>query len=441
MENVREIAIKAIKTILKGEELPKKELEKFSGIFNERDRAFLKELVYGVIRYRDTLDWNLKPFLKKPSQLKALTLNNLRIALYQIIYLRVPEWAAINESVEIEKKWGTPALINGVLRNYLRKKEEIQLPSLDENPISHISITTSHPQWLIRRWIKRFGIHETLRLARANNTVSPPTLRINAMNISRKDVVIILERLGIKHELTRYSPHGIRLKETLPFKALEPLMGKIFIQDEAAQLISFLLTPERVDYILDACAAPGGKATHIASLTGADSFIIAVDNKEERIKRLKKNIDDLNIKSIKPVIADIKNISIKKRFDKILLDAPCSSTGTIRKNPDIKYKISSKRLKEYIRIQTLLLDFIAKTLKKKGRLVYSVCSTEPEEGEGVIRSFLQKNPEYYIINTADEIKSRYGIDLSNFSTDKLFYRTFPHLHNMEGFFFTTLTRK
>ncbi|MES0337633.1 MAG: 16S rRNA (cytosine(967)-C(5))-methyltransferase RsmB [Candidatus Magnetobacterium sp. LHC-1] len=460
-DNVRVMALRALDAIATGKGLPKDVLERSADDLEQRDRAFLMELVYGVLRYRDTLDWMLRAFLKKPSGLKPFTMNNLRLAVYQITHMRVPDRAAVNESVEIEKAFGTHAVVvNGVLRQLLRNSHQLIIPSLEESPLQHIVLSTSSPQWLAERWLRRFGPTRTLALAQANNTTSAPTLRVNTIVTTRQEIARELDALRIGYALCRYSPHGIRLTEHIPMAALDPLRGKVYIQDEASQLVSFLLDPQEGDYCLDACSAPGGKATHMAALGNDKLNIVAVDGSKNRVNRIIQNAQTLGIKSITPVVADIRALPPQQReFDKILLDAPCSSLGVMRKNPDIKYRHSEASLRQLSRHQLTLLETVSGHLKKGGLLAYSVCSTECDEAEDVVKEFLTKKEDFCIINNMDILKKNYGIDLSDFADQRQasavqasepeagaepgpgLYRAFPDVHQTDGFFFTVMTRQ
>jgi len=431
MNNVRLMALKAVTDVFNKKEFTKEGVEKYSSNLSDIDRGFIKELVYGVVRYRDTLDWLLKPYLKRPNQLNPKTLNNLRLAVYQLGFTRAAKYAVVNEAVEIEKDIDKPKLVNAVLRNYIREP-------VHNFPDDNIAISSSHPEWLIKRWAERFGNDRAAQLAHANNIIAPMTLRVHGR---RKEVSEILNNLEIEHEFTQISPDGIRLKAPISIKRLDILKGRFFIQDEAAQLASYLICPKKGENILDACSAPGGKATHIAEITGDEAVILAVDQSEKRINKIKKNIEALKINSIKTLCADIFQMELHERFDKILLDPPCSSTGVIRKNPDVKYRLSLENLNSFTAVQVSLLENVSKYLKNDGMLLYCVCSTEPEEGEDVINMFLQNNSEFYIINVTNNVMEQFGIDLKTFQYGGCYYRAFPDINNTDGFFFCVLGLK
>jgi 16S rRNA (cytosine967-C5)-methyltransferase len=436
MQTTRELALAALHEIWQMGSKPKHVFERLSISLDDRERSFLMELVYGVLRYRDTLDWALKKFLKKPSGLSPDTLNNLRLASYQILFLRVPEWAAVNEAVEMEKKIGRPELVNAVLRNLLRvpPPERLKLdPIRKKGAAPYIALRTSHPKWLVKRWVKRFGEEEALALAETNNRVPPLTLRVNTLNATREEMIRRLSGIEIHGEATQFSPDGITLREFHAFRELSAHKDSLMVQDEAAQLITYLLEPHPGELVLDACAAPGGKATHIAQLMQDRGEIIAMDTDEERLGLLRENVSNLGMTSVRTIRADITNYSSGKPFDRILLDAPCSSLGVIRRNPDVKYRHSSADLLTFRAKQIMLLRSAAGFLRPGGILVYSVCSTEPEEGEEVVKEFLKDSGDFYIIDTTLPF-------LKGFMKDG-FLRTYPHISDMDGFFGVRLCRK
>jgi len=442
--STRSLAVQALVGIFSnvdaGTLKPKDAVESVSGGLDERDRAFLMEIVYGVVRYRDYLDWLLKNLLDRPSSLHPEAINNLRAALYQLLFMRVPEWAAVSEAVEIEKsrgRKGKAGLVNAVLRNYLRQRKDIGQPD-EKDILSYISITTSHPAWLIRRWIDRLGPDDALKLARANNEIPPLTLRIDG---DRDTALQGLLEKGADVRKTVYSPSGIVLKDFVPGKI--PLDASTYIiQDEAAQLITYLLDPAAGERVLDACAAPGGKTTHIARLMKDMGEVVAVEFNPMRIARLKDNISRMGLKSVRIIRGDIRKSVVNGLFDRVLVDAPCSSIGVIRRNPDVKYRHDEDDLARFGAVQANLIDRAASLLKPGGTMVYSVCSTEPEEGEEVVESFLQSHADFSIIEGACPLLEPFAF---RNGSGYIFYRTWPHAdapaYGMDGFFAARIERK
>ncbi|KKL52733.1 hypothetical protein LCGC14_2282500, partial [marine sediment metagenome] len=299
MPTVRSLAVKAL-TRIGNDARPKEEMESLGFELDVRDRAFLQELVYGSLRHRIELEWILDRFLDHPRDLPDETRSNLIIAMYQIIKLRVPDWAAVNEAVELEGR--LRGLVNAVLRNSLRTRDSIlsELAGMErslgasrikgEEFAMAASITTSHPLWLVRRWVKRFGVEEALALMKANNEVPPLNLRVNTLKTTRQEVLERLSSMDIEAEAALRSPVGIRLSGTLAFRELEPLSGLVMAQDEAAQLVTLMLGLVEGQRVLDACAAPGGKAGHMAELTGDTGEVVAVESDLKRTELLRDNM-------------------------------------------------------------------------------------------------------------------------------------------------------
>ncbi|MBF0328559.1 MAG: 16S rRNA (cytosine(967)-C(5))-methyltransferase RsmB [Nitrospirae bacterium] len=428
----------AIQSLIKIFTHPAKPKDVFDNIFNGlevRDRAFIMELVYGVLRHAIYIDWLLEPFIKTPAKVAPFTRNNLRAAIYQLMFMRVPDWAAVNEAVEAEKINSQKApFVNAVLRNFLRSAyKDRQIP--EDSIVKQISIKTSHPEWLIKKWIERFGADEAAALAEANNQIPPIVLRV-VDQAKKENILRLLSEKGVNAQLTKYSPYGIMLDACPPDIYTELLLLGAFIQDEASQLVAQLLNPLPGEKILDACAAPGGKATHIAQLIKDSGEVVAIESDSRRIPQLKENIARLSLKSIKITNTDVSapGKDIGSDFDRILLDAPCSSLGVIRRNPDVKYRHSEKSLAAFHEKQYALLCSVSTMLRKGGTLVYSVCSTEPEEGEKVVERFLHKCPEFSIIRAVQPFFCAFE------TSSGFYYRTYSHRHGLDGFFATMLIK-
>ena len=433
MTGTRFSAIACLVDILKKEGRPKQSLEQFSDALDRRDRAFVMEMVYGVLRKLYVLDRIIDSFIKKTGSLSDRTRNNLRIALYQILFMRVPDFAVVHEAIELEKDSGKPSLVNAVLRNIIRGREHISLPIRLDDPAKDISVNTSHPEWMIRRWMERFGMDEARGLAEANNSLPPLTLRVNTLRISRGELLARLSEREITAVPCRFSPDGITLDKAVSYQDLAPFHGLFAVQDEASQLISYLLSPEPGERVMDACAAPGGKTTHIAQLMRDEGKITAADRDPHRLRKLDENIRSLGIRSVRVIQADIGDPKGIGTFDRVLLDAPCSSTGVIRRNPDVRYRHTPQAIADFGTEQVRLLKSAASLVRRGGRLVYSVCSTEPEEGEDVVHGFLKTSEEFRIIETGPVVLDQF--------MERGFFRTYPHRHTMDGFFGVILCRE
>lgn len=413
-------------------------------IFNNiQDRRLLTELVYGTLRMRGCLDWIIGCLYSgSPQSLDPGIKNILRTGLYQLMFTdRIPDFAAVDEAVKITKKKypGRSGLVNAILRNAIRKKGEIEYPGIDKAPSSHISIVHSHPLWLVERLLKIFGVEETIKICRANNETPPLTLRVNRLKTDRDEILKALSDKGFTAQPAQLSPDGIILSHPpVPVREIKYYkMGHIQIQDEASQLISGLVNPKPGEKILDICAGVGGKTTHMAEMMRNKGTILALDINRKKIEALKEMSKRLGATIIDTLVADAtpeppKNLHGK--FDRALVDAPCSGLGTLRRNPEIKWRLLPEDLKSFPPLQKRILKKACKYLKSGGTLIYSTCTITPEENEEVVAAFLSDNPGFEKVRPSASISEEL-ID------NEGFFRTFPHRHTTDGFFGAVLVKK
>ena len=408
------------------------------------DRAFLTELTYGILRWREKLDWSIRHFSEIPfEKIEIETLNLLRLGLYQIEFLtRTPVSAAVNESVELAKRFrgrGGGGFVNAILRSFLRKKNDISYPKIEEDPGLYLSVFYSHPLWLVRRWIEEMGVEETLRICVLNNRISPLTLRVNTLKISREDLIKHLHARGIYATPTHISPDGLLLNDPPPISEL-PLLkeGFFIIQDEASQLVTMVLNPQAGEVILDACAAPGGKTTHIAQRMENRGVVIALDLTQDKLLLIEEMCRRLDIRIVKKLRADATQplTSLEgMAFDRILVDVPCSGFGTLRRNPDLKWRRGEEDIKRLSLVQSAILNNLSRYVKGGGVLVYSTCTVFLEENEGVIEHFLQHHPEFRV-DPVHQIMPEPCRPLIQGG----YIKTFPPRDEMDGFFIARLVR-
>lgn len=354
-----------------------------------------------MLRHRGYLDWAISRFTTHRRRQSVKLKNLLRLGAYQILFLdRVPASAAVNESVRLAKTLGEKAIagfMNAVLRA-LSRAEAIPLPDPTQDPILHISVKYSHPEWLVARWLPRLGAERTVALCIANNEIPPVTVRVNPLRTTREALSAELKQAGIDVTPCGVSPVGLKLRGVAHLADLPAYQrGEFYVQDEAAQLIGFVVAPKPGERILDACAAPGGKSTHLAELMGDRGEIVAADAGAKRLERMVENAGRLGLASIRPVAADVTHESAalgEAPYDRILVDAPCSGLGILRRNPEAKWYKTEAVIGTMAALQTKILDRVAPRLKPGGVLVYSTCTTEPEENEGVIRLFLDRHPDF-----------------------------------------------
>lgn len=400
------------------------------------DGRLLTHLVYGTLRLRGHLDWIVaKLYRGDYEKLDEGIKNVLRTGIYQLKFSdRLPDFAVVNEAVKIAKiiHPDQSALVNAVLRNYLRRGRNLSFPSSKKNPAEHIAALYSHPLWLVKTWINTFGYEETKALCSANNELPPLTLRVNTLKISRAEMKEKLLNAGFELKETPYSPDGMILntsanpiQKTGFFDA-----GFLRIQDEAAQLISYLIDAKNSKAILDACAGTGGKATHLAAIFKNRGRIVAIDRSPERIAELKQDASRMGIQIIEALTADLSvelPDSFKEEFDWVLVDAPCSGLGTLRRNPEIKWRTTEKDVLAFVAAQKVILQNASAAVKKGGGMIYGTCSLLHEENENIINEFLKVNNHFSLYPPPQSING-------NLFDSHGFFRTYPHRHNMDGFF-------
>lgn len=408
-----------------------------------RDVALATELVYGTVGRLNSLDFYLKPQLKTPlPKLEPWVRNLLRLTAYQLFHLeRIPHFAAINEAVEIAKRRGQKAsgFINGVLRATLRNQDNLRPPSAQKDWVRHTAIKHAHPEWMVQTWEQTFGREATDALCAANNTRPTFSLRVNTHRTTRDELLQTLADAGIKAAPSTVSPYGILLEEGLDITQLPAFRdGLCTVQDESSMLVAQALAPEPGQRTLDCCAAPGGKTTHLAELMHDQGEVLAVDIHDHKIELIHNIADRLGLSSIQTRAGDIRDvISDAGSFDRILLDAPCSGLGVIRRKPDLKWFKQPGDIREISEIQRDLLHTVAPALKPGGYLVYSTCTILPEENELLVRDFLDSHPDFEPAPIADVLPQ--GVQPAD--PNAWFIQILPQDFNSDGFFISRLRRK
>ncbi len=393
------------------DELIEKQTEALAS--DARDRALVMELVYGVLRRQETLDWRLAAVLAKPlHRLPMVVQTLLRLGAYQLLYLdRIPASAAVDETVRLAKtstkKLGRDwsGLANGVLRNLLRQPEPA-FPDPAVHPAEGLSVRYAVPLWLAERWIERLGVEQAEAACRATSMVPAVTVRVNRLRLTREAFLRRLQDQGIAARPTTTSPVGVILERSQAVTSLPGFeTGDFYVEDEAAQLIPPLLDPRPGERILDACAAPGGKTTHLAELMNNQGCILAMDRRQDRVRLLEDNCRRLGVTIVTPLVGDARqSVDLLRRLrqrasnrdgvDRILLDAPCSGLGVLRRHPDAKLKKHTGMFSRHRQLQREILSAVAAVLRPGGVLVYSTCSTETEETEDVVQAFCRAHQEW-----------------------------------------------
>jgi 16S rRNA (cytosine967-C5)-methyltransferase len=407
---------------------------------SREDRSLAQEITLGVLRWQKSLDY----FIERYSRRKAASLDlpvliALRTGLYQLRHLtRIPASAAVNESVNIVKRSrarSAHGFVNAVLRNAARHMDDTAGDGIDTE-IERVSVELSHPQWLIEQWTAQLGAVEARELAAANNRHPQTAFRVNTLATSESDALQLLESRGVALLRSPYIPGAFIVESGSALEVQQAVArGLIYLQDEASQLVSQLLDAKSSERVLDLCAAPGSKSSHIAALTENGALIVACDIHQHRLAQLAATCNRLGATSVAPVVLDATGelpfLAEARRFDRVLIDAPCSGTGTLRRNPEIKWRLAPDGPARLAELQLGLLNRATDVISKRGRLVYSTCSIEVEENESVINRFIDNGAPFRIVRPDAH---------RDLITAEGFVRTFPHRHETDGFFAAVLER-
>jgi 16S rRNA (cytosine967-C5)-methyltransferase len=443
-KKVREVALDSLLHIEKNQSysnlLLNQMIEKHQ--MDRRDVGLLTEIVYGTIQRKFTLEFYLAPFIKKAKKIESWVAILLQLSLYQIVYLdRVPDRAIIYEAVEIAKKRGhkgISSLVNGVLRNILRSG----LPSFEQisDPLERLSIETSHPLWLVTKWAAQYGFEATKEMCLINLTAPPITARVNKVNTTVEGAINSLLDEGIKAEKGDLSEDAIKLSgkniaHTNAFKN-----GNITIQDESSMLVGKAVALEEGQRVLDCCAAPGGKSTHMGEELKNTGEIVSMDLHPHKIKLIEEQVKRLHLTNIETKVGDSRKVHEMfeaESFDRILVDAPCSGFGVIRRKPDIKYSKIAEDIDKLASIQLQILTSAQKLLRKGGLLVYSTCTVDKEENDDVVEKFLKTHQNFEIdVSFLERMPKKLHPYINHGCVQIL-----PHYFGTDGFFIATFRKK
>ncbi|MGB8002600.1 MAG: 16S rRNA (cytosine(967)-C(5))-methyltransferase RsmB [Anaerobacillus sp.] len=444
MTNVREAALDVIEKINKNQAysnlLLNETIKKHQ--LSRKDTGLLTEIVYGTIQRKKTLDFYLDDFLTNRKRMQNWVISLLQLSLYQMVYLdRVPDRAIIHEAVEIAKKRGhkgVSGMVNGVLRNTQRKG--LRNPEDIEDVAERISISKSHPLWLVQRWIDQLGVEATEAMCDENLLAPYVTARVNKIRTSVDQVIKDLESEGVEAVAGTLSEDAIKIIQGKLFDTEVYKRGDLTIQDESSMLVARALGIEPGQKVLDACAAPGGKSTHIAERLNGSGHVNSLDLHAHKVKLIKKQAQRLNLRAIEAEMLDSRNVAERfkaKSFDRILVDAPCTGFGVLRRKPDIKWSKQEEDINRITSVQKGILDAQASLLKPGGKLVYSTCTIEEAENQEVVKQFLSDHPEFKL-----------DVTLSNRLPDKLEtyceggqVQLLPHYFGTDGFYIACLVKE
>jgi 16S rRNA (cytosine967-C5)-methyltransferase len=413
---------------------------------DERDRALAAEIVTGTLRWQRNLDHLVEHVAKRPlHRLDPDVATILRLSLYQLLHLdRVPASAVVDDAVDLTRgarKMSATGFVNAVLRTTLRQRHRLPLPPRPDEEagrdaqLAYLGVTHSHPEWLVARWLDRHGFEASERWVRFNNETPRLTIRANTLSARREEVATALAADGIETETTRYAPDGLIVTEGNPLRR-DP-GGLFFVQDEASQLVSVAVHARAGERVLDLCASPGGKSAAMAADMRDTGTLVACDVRPRRLTLLKETIRTSGARNARVVQVPASGpLPFAAPFDRVLVDAPCSGLGTIRRDPDIRWRRVESDLALLAGSQLTLLSRAAEVVASGGRLVYATCSSEPEENEQVVDAFLAEHRDFAL----EELR-RDGSVLAPFIDARGMMRTLPFEHGLEAFFAAALVRR
>jgi 16S rRNA (cytosine967-C5)-methyltransferase len=413
-----------------------------------RDRALATEIATGAVRWQAALDHLITALARRPvGKLDPEVVDILRLSAYQLLHLtRVPASAVVDDAVDLARKSGKKSasgFVNAVLRALSRSKGKLPLPPRPGSPddreaaLSYLSVSLSHPRWLVERWLDRFGFDATEQWLQFNNIPAPLTLRANRLQLTAQAVHTRLEGLGVKVTPGRFAPDALIVEKGHHVGDLEGLPGDYIIQDEASQLVAMLAGPHPGARVLDTCASPGGKTTAIAATMAEGGLIVACDVRDRRMQLLRRTIEAAGAVRVRLVQADLlAPLPFTIRFDTVFVDVPCSGLGILRRDPDIRWRRLASDLPAFAAAQRRMVTLAAKAVAPGGRLIYATCSSEPEENEDIVSWFLDHSPQFRRVSAsvANPALSDLLID------ERGDLRTTPAAHQLESFYGAVLQR-
>jgi 16S rRNA (cytosine967-C5)-methyltransferase len=419
---------------------------------DERDRALLVELATGVFRWRGQIDHLLAVSSNRPlTKLDAVVLDSLRLGVYQLLHLeRVPASAVVDDAVNLVRASGKSsagAFVNAVLRRISRTRAALPLPARPPDgaampdALDYLSVTLSHPRWLVERWQARVGFEATEQWAQFNNAAPALTLRANTLLVTRDDLRARLADHGVDAVPTAYAPDGLTVARGNPLRTPLADAGVFVVQDEASQLVSTFAAARPGERVLDACASPGGKTLALFASMQQQGVLVAADVRPKRVELLRATLAAARVARVPVVRLDLAGgVPFNAVFDCVLVDAPCSGLGTIRRDPDIRWRRRPDELPSLAATQGRMLDRAAMAVRPGGRLVYATCSSEPDENEAVVEAFLQGHP-HFAMAPADEVRAGLPPPARPLVDDRGLLHTWPWRDGLEAFFAATVVRR
>lgn len=413
-----------------------------------RDRNLVTALVNGVLKNKLLLDYALRKHLSKPmSALPHEVRADLRIGIFQVLFMdKIPVSAAINESVEIARtvsKESFVPLVNSVLRKAADTAWDFQWPDPKRDTIRYLSVRYSHPEWMVKRWLSRWGRQETEDLLIANNEPAPTAIRVNTLKTTKEELIVALREKDITVLEDTIIPECLVITDYGGLEQLTEFRDGLFtVQDQSSQLVAHVLGVRENDTVLDVCSAPGGKTTHMAQLMRNKGSITAVDYYQQKLNLVGELAERLGITIIKTLEGDARELPESLgQFDRVLVDVPCSGLGVIRRRADLRWQKKEEEIKRLPELQLAILLKAAEHVRPGGDLVYSTCTLEPEENYEVVKAFRQLRPEFTSVDLIEELPFFIEGDKDSKQLHKGVWQILPHIHHMDGFFLAKFRRR
>jgi 16S rRNA (cytosine967-C5)-methyltransferase len=419
------------------------------GLHDDRDRALAAEIAAGVQRWRAALDHLVVEFSKRSlDRLDPEVVEILRLSAYQLLHLtRVPASAIVDDAVQLTRRAGKTSasgFVNAVLRTISRKRADLPLPMRPVDPgdrdaaLAYFSVTLSHPRWLAARWLDRFGFEAAETWLQFNNHAAPLTLRANRLQMTAAQLSERLVAEEVQTRPGRFAPDALLVEEGYPLRGAGLETGWFVVQDEASQLVALLASGISGMRVLDTCASPGGKTTAVAAAMANQGMLVACDVRGRRVELLRKTVAATGARNVRIVQADLLTpLPFSQQFDSVIVDAPCSGLGTLRRDPDIRWRRNEADLATFAAAELKMLRNAAEAVAPGGRLVYATCSSEPDENEAVVDAFLAAVPGFAQVNAHDVAP---GLPAAVVDA-RGHLRTQPHIHDLEAFFAAVLQRE
>jgi len=447
----RRVALDALSAASAGTDLPDVLARTRDQLADERDRALAAAIVIGTLRWRARIDFHLQQAISRPlDKLDGIVLQILRLSVFQLLFLeRVPAAAVVDDAVSLVRRGGKTSaggFVNGVLRTISRTRDRllpaapasVSTPEERSLAIHALHVAGSHPPWLVARWVDRLGLDGATAWIAFNNVEAPLTLRVNRTRASREAIAARLRELGVETEPTRIAPDGLTVTAGNPLKTAMSMSGDFLIQDEASQLVPLVVAVRPGHRVLDACAAPGGKSLALADATGGTGLLVAADARHRRLTLLRHVLDTHGAAG--SLVAHDLTIGAPflPVFDRVLVDAPCTGLGTLRRDVDIRWRRTEDDLGLAAARQRRMLAEASRAVAVGGRLVYATCSSEPEENEDVAAAFLHDHPNFRRVSAQTLIDDGVPAALLRAETGEMVTR--PDHHGLECFFAAAVER-